>query len=141
MKYFMWNMSTISSTKDFWQNFTIDGRVAIFKSGADKRILNQSIAQFIVILKILYSANCINMATEDKEVQNADTNVNNSVEQPDTDTAEYLDQMNSISGWLMKRTKLTHKWKNTYFTLKDTNLLYGNSENVRKAKRQSQLTA
>ncbi|XP_070578958.1 PH domain-containing protein DDB_G0274775-like [Ptychodera flava] len=33
------------------------------------------------------------------------------------------------SGWLMKRTKLTHKWKRQWFCLKKTQLHYGNTEN------------
>ncbi|XP_078001228.1 PH domain-containing protein DDB_G0274775-like [Glandiceps talaboti] len=33
------------------------------------------------------------------------------------------------SGWLMKRTKLTHKWERQWFCLKKTQLHYGCTEN------------
>ncbi|XP_067097314.1 pleckstrin homology-like domain-containing protein [Osmerus mordax] len=31
-------------------------------------------------------------------------------------------------GWLSKRTHFTHRWKTTWFQLKDTQLLYGQNE-------------
>ena len=33
-------------------------------------------------------------------------------------------------GWLMKRSKISHKWKKQWFQLKNTDLLYGNEEGV-----------
>nr|XP_039248739.1 PH domain-containing protein DDB_G0274775-like [Styela clava] len=35
----------------------------------------------------------------------------------------------ALSGWLMKRCRLTKKWKRTWFTLRSSNLCYGKSEN------------
>ncbi|XP_052770153.1 PH domain-containing protein DDB_G0274775-like [Mya arenaria] len=36
-------------------------------------------------------------------------------------------QPQELKGWLMKRTKLSRKWKKQWFLLKSTSLLYGNS--------------
>ena len=36
-----------------------------------------------------------------------------------------------LSGWLMKRTKITHKWLKTWFHLKNTELYYGKSAEVK----------
>ena len=38
-------------------------------------------------------------------------------------------------GWLSKRTHFTHRWKTTWFQLKDTQLLYGQNEEVRSEER------
>lgn len=32
-----------------------------------------------------------------------------------------------LKGWLMKRSKLTKKWKKQWFLLRNTNLVYGNT--------------
>lgn len=36
-------------------------------------------------------------------------------------------QANELKGWLMKRTKISRKWKKQWFLLKNTDLHYGNS--------------
>ncbi len=33
-------------------------------------------------------------------------------------------------GWLMKRSKISHKWKKQWFQLKNSDLLYGKEEGV-----------
>ena len=58
----------------------------------------------------------------------ADTNDHNStvgqfVE--DEDDMEYMK-----SGWLMKRSKVAHKWKKQWFLLKRTQLFYGENSQV-----------
>lgn len=37
---------------------------------------------------------------------------------------------NEIKGWLMKRTRLSRKWKKQWFLLKNTDLFYGDSPAV-----------
>ena len=37
---------------------------------------------------------------------------------------------NELKGWLMKRSRLSRKWKKQWFLLKTTDLLYGNSPEV-----------
>lgn len=34
-------------------------------------------------------------------------------------------------GWLSKRTQFTHRWKPTWFQLNETQLVYGENEEVR----------
>lgn len=46
----------------------------------------------------------------------------------DADRAE--DVSTELSGWLMKRCRLTKKWKKTWFTLHSSQLSYGKSEAV-----------
>lgn len=41
-------------------------------------------------------------------------------------------QANELKGWLMKRTKISRKWKKQWFLLKNTHLHYGNSPEVKK---------
>ena len=43
------------------------------------------------------------------------------------------DSPTQVHGWLRKRSKRTHKWKRKWFTIRDKDLLYGNSEQVRYA--------
>lgn len=38
------------------------------------------------------------------------------------------EESSETSGWLMKRTRLSHKWKRTWFCLKNTDLYYGHTE-------------
>ena len=38
-------------------------------------------------------------------------------------------------GWLSKRTQFTHRWKPAWFQLKDTQLVYGENEEVRSITR------
>ena len=40
------------------------------------------------------------------------------------------DVTQEMSGWLMKRTKISHKWKKQWFILKKTELHYGNTPEV-----------
>lgn len=41
-------------------------------------------------------------------------------------------QTTEMKGWLMKRTKLTHKWNKTWFHIANTELSYGKSSQVNK---------
>ncbi len=49
--------------------------------------------------------------------------------QPSSNTSRE-EQLTELSGWLTKRSKLSHKWKKQWFHLKNTDLLYGNSDQV-----------
>lgn len=67
------------------------------------------------------------MANE--ETENAtvgDNEVVNSVHTNGTD----IDSIEEPSGWLLKRSKISHKWKKQWFQLQSTELLYGDEEGV-----------
>ena len=60
---------------------------------------------------------------------------NNHPEGEHNQTHEKTDDKNELielSGWLMKRSRHSHKWKNQWFHLKRTDLFYGDSEKVIK---------
>ena len=40
------------------------------------------------------------------------------------------EQVSEMAGWLMKRSKISHKWKKQWFHLKKTEICYGNSAEV-----------
>lgn len=38
---------------------------------------------------------------------------------------------NELKGWLLKRSKISRKWKKQWFLLKNTDLLYGDTPEVK----------
>ena len=40
------------------------------------------------------------------------------------------DKIQQMSGWLMKRSKMSHKWKRQWFHLTETDLVYGDNAEV-----------
>ena len=56
-------------------------------------------------------------------------NVTNNHEKPTENGTSDIQNM-EIKGWLMKRTKISHKWVKTWFHLTNTELSYGSSAEV-----------
>ena len=67
------------------------------------------------------------MAECEEEVGAVDKN---DLQQSDHDADD--DKIPETSGWLMKRSKLSHKWKRQWFHLKNTDLFYGDSSQVKR---------
>ena len=65
----------------------------------------------------------------DQEGEPVDNNTNNQENATENGTNDI--QAMEMKGWLMKRTKITHKWIKTYFHLTNTELCYGKSAEVR----------
>ena len=65
----------------------------------------------------------------DDESPSAEITENNQQKPTENGTDDI--QIDEMTGWLMKRTKITHKWLKTWFHLKNTELYYGKSAEVR----------
>ena len=47
-----------------------------------------------------------------------------------TEVSDDEHTLTQVSGWLMKRTRISRKWKRRWFQLKNTELCYGTSSEV-----------
>ena len=47
-------------------------------------------------------------------------------------TVENVVEENDRKGWLLKRTHFTYRWKLAWFELKESMLVYGDNEKVRR---------
>lgn len=74
------------------------------------------------------SASSIAMASNSDTVSDSHTNSlsNRSESQPDNDFTH-----NELKGWLLKRGRLSRKWKKQWFQLKNCDLYYGNTSEVK----------
>lgn len=54
-------------------------------------------------------------------------------------TVEKVVEANDKKGWLLKRTHFTYRWKLAWFELKDSVLVYGDNEKVRRRIRYGQV--
>lgn len=66
------------------------------------------------------------MANGRKDNNSSSISTNNSDSHPPTDSGD----SSETCGWLMKRTRISHKWKKQWFCLKNADLYYGNAEQV-----------
>lgn len=65
--------------------------------------------------------------------RDASHNTCNNVTEPANAVADYETKIPEMSGWLMKRSKISHKWKKQWFHLKGTDMFYGDTnENLHK---------
>ena len=64
----------------------------------------------------------------DAEGESVENTTNNHEKPLENGTSDI--QTLEIKGWLMKRTKLSHKWIKTWFLLTNTELCYGKSAEV-----------
>ena len=73
---------------------------------------------------------CVDKMANEEAVENHEANHNHIAESPADETTETETPKHEHSGWLMKRTKLSHKWKKKWFVLKNSDLHYGDQEGV-----------
>lgn len=77
----------------------------------------------------VFSEFCIKMAEAERD---ASHNTCNNVTEPANAVADYETKIPEMSGWLMKRSKISHKWKKQWFHLKGTDMFYGDTNEVNK---------
>ena len=73
---------------------------------------------------------CINMADSEGAVNGTSEKSS----PPPSEQGSQEEHLTELTGWMMKRTKVTHKWKRQYFHLKNTELLYGDTQQVSACK-------
>ena len=66
-------------------------------------------------------------SSEPSDPSDSRTNSLNTSSSQNDDSASCME----VKGWLYKRTKMSRKWKKQYFLLKNSNLLYGDTPEVK----------
>ena len=70
------------------------------------------------------------MADDGQNVAVIAENVNENNISSTNNTPQTDEPPAQVNGWLMKRSRRTHKWKKRWFQLNNTELAYGRSEEV-----------
>ena len=70
------------------------------------------------------------MAEAERVVNNSEPCTNNVASKTQEPENQETEQIPEMRGWLMKRTKISHKWKRQHFHLKNTDMFYGDTTEV-----------